>query len=98
MVNGAQPCEQNASFFSNTACAYFPCHEGVDPARFNCMFCYCPLYALGEQCGGNFAYTESGVKDCSNCTLLHDGDQGDEIVKQRFSLLADLARKTEGSQ
>ena len=40
------------SFFQNTACEYFPCHETKHPERFNCLFCYCPLYALGRNCGG----------------------------------------------
>ena len=39
--------------------------------RINCLFCYCPLYALGDKCGGNFRYTENGIKDCTNCMLPH---------------------------
>ena len=27
--------------------------------------------ALGEKCGGNFRYTEKGIKDCTNCQLPH---------------------------
>ena len=42
------------SYFSNKECEYFPCHKGADPENFNCLFCYCPLYALGDKCGGNF--------------------------------------------
>ncbi len=86
----------SASFFTNGACPYFPCHEGVDPERFNCLFCYCPLYALGPRCGGAFTYTERGVKDCSACTRLHDGDGGAAVVRELFPLLADLARADEG--
>ena len=41
-------------FFTNSECPYFPCHEGVDPDDFNCLFCYCPLYFLREKCGGDF--------------------------------------------
>ena len=37
-----------------------PCHKTVGES-FNCLFCYCPLYALGDQCGGNFTYIE-GVR------------------------------------
>lgn len=59
------------TFFSNTACQYFPCHQGAGPEGFNCLFCYCPLYALGEGCGGNFTYTGNGVKDCSACLIPH---------------------------
>jgi len=81
------------TFFSNTACAYFPCHEGVEPSEFNCLFCYCPLYALGYACGGDFSYTNKGIKDCSNCTRLHKGDAGAAIVRERFAELAKLARR-----
>ena len=65
--------EQKAhfSFFQNKQCEYFPCHEGVPEDQFNCLFCYCPLYALGKKCGGNCQYTEDGCKDCSHCTFPH---------------------------
>lgn len=62
------------SFFCHKDCEYFPCHPTKDPDNFNCLFCYCPLYALGEHCGGNFRYTETGIKDCSHCTLPHQRD------------------------
>jgi len=68
------------SFFSNRDCEYFPCHAGADPENFNCLFCYCPLYFLGERCGGNFSYTKSGVKDCSGCQRPHKRDSYGEIV------------------
>ena len=51
------------SFFSHKECEYFPCHKTEDPENFNCLFCYCPLYALGERCGGNFRYTEMCIRD-----------------------------------
>ena len=59
------------SFFANRDCEYFPCHAGADPENFNCLFCYCPLYRLGEKCGGNFRYTKDGIKDCSACMVPH---------------------------
>ena len=62
---------KNFAFFSHKDCEFFPCHKTKDPDNFNCLFCYCPLYALGDQCGGNFFYTEDGVKDCSKCILPH---------------------------
>ena len=55
-------------FFRNTACAYFPCHETADPERFNCLFCYCPLY-FTPRCGGDGVILPSGVKDCSGCLV-----------------------------
>ena len=59
------------SFFQNTECEYFPCHRIADPVRFSCLFCYCPLYMLGPHCGGNFLYTEKGIKDCTDCLIPH---------------------------
>ena len=85
-------------FFQNTRCPYFPCHEGVDHSEFNCLFCYCPLYALGPHCGGAFAYTAQGIKDCSHCTRLHEGDRGVDIVRAAFSHLAELARQHEDEE
>lgn len=58
-------------FFRNTDCPYFPCHQGADPETFNCLFCYCPLYLLGEECGGDFTMTPAGVKDCTGCLKPH---------------------------
>ena len=56
---------EHYKFFQNRECEYFPCHKTNDPEHFNCLFCFCPLYALGERCGGGLQYTESGIKDCS---------------------------------
>lgn len=86
------PSDFNFSFFTNTRCAYFPCHTGIAPEQFNCLFCYCPLYALGDRCGGNFCYTETGIKDCSHCTIPHRPG-GYEYVLERFPLVAELAAK-----
>lgn len=70
-------------FFTNKACEYFPCHKGVAEEEFNCLFCFCPLYALGDQCGGNFTILPSGIKDCSYCTKPHKGTIGyDDIIKK----------------
>lgn len=63
--------DKEYSYFSHKKCEYFPCHEGADPEDFNCLFCYCPLYALGRDCGGNFRMTERGIKDCTGCQLPH---------------------------
>ncbi len=79
-------------FFQNKACEYFPCHEGADPEHFNCLFCYCPLYALGENCGGNFRYTQGGIKDCSRCLYPHI-PQSYESVCARFCEIAELCKK-----
>ena len=73
--------QQNHSFFRNTECEYFPCHAMT--GDFNCLFCYCPLYALGEACGGNFKYTSEGVKDCSDCLIPHQ-DGGYAYVQKKL--------------
>ena len=84
--------QKSGSFFQNRACSTFPCHRGCDLETFNCLFCYCPLYALGERCEGNPCYTEKGIKDCSGCTLPHEPG-GYETVLSRFPELAELAAR-----
>lgn len=64
---------ENYKFFQNSVCEFFPCHNAVDKQEFNCLFCYCPLYMLKNECGGDFKVT-NGVKDCSDCTKPHDLD------------------------
>ena len=61
-------------------CPYFPCHPNADPDTVNCLFCYCPLYALGEDCGGTFRYTADGIKDCSDCLLPHKKEGFDHVI------------------
>lgn len=80
----------------NAKCEYFPCHKINAEEEFNCMFCYCPLYALKEGCGGNFKYNEKGIKDCSDCTIPH-GKQGYEHVMEHIHDVIELGKlqKTE---
>lgn len=77
-------------FFNNKDCQYFPCHPTDDPDSFNCLFCYCPLYALGDQCGGNFKYIADVCKDCSNCKLPHIPKNYDYIVA-KYDQIMELA-------
>ena len=60
--------------FTNTKCEFYPCHTDVED-KFNCLFCYCPLSAY--ECPGPYeTFTDShgnNRKDCSNCTLPHNG-------------------------
>ena len=83
---------EHYKFFQNKQCEYFPCHAGADPDSFSCLFCYCPLYALGDRCGGSFTYTETGIKDCSRCLRPHKGGNYDSIMKQ-MPMLLELAKK-----
>lgn len=83
---------KNYSFFQNRACEFFPCHKGLKEEEFNCLFCWCPLYALGENCGGAYRYTESGLKDCSGCVKPHRKENYGKIL-ERFSDIQKLAEK-----
>ena len=82
----------NYDFFQHKQCEYFPCHQGANPETFSCLFCYCPLYALGDRCGGNFTYTEEGVKDCSSCLIPHRRENYDKIMDKMPAVMA-LARR-----
>ncbi len=73
--------DKGFSFYQNKACEYFPCHKTNKPEEFNCLFCYCPLYALKDKCGGNFKVTEDGIKDCSACMVPH--------VKKNYGYIMD---------
>ena len=53
----------------------------ADTNDFNCLFCYCPLYPL-EDCGGNYSFTEKGVKDCSDCTLPHKSNNYQYVIEK----------------
>ncbi len=75
------------SFFQNRDCEYFPCHQTAHPERFNCLFCYCPLYALGDNCGGNFVYLSNGIKDCSHCLRPHQADSYEAITQKLCELV-----------
>lgn len=83
---------ENFKFYQNRACEYFPCHASADVDSFNCLFCFCPLYALADQCGGSFTYTENGIKDCSNCLRPHKKENYDDICA-RLSAVMELAKK-----
>lgn len=83
---------QHYSYFRNEKCEYFPCHQDADPENHNCLFCYCPLYTLGDKCGGAFQYTKSGRKDCSNCTLPHRRENY-EYVMEKCEEIGKLMKK-----
>ena len=71
---------ENYKFFQHKDCEYFPCHEGVSAEDFNCLFCYCPLYFLGRECGGSFTYTKKGIKNCMGCSRPHRRENYDVII------------------
>ncbi len=79
-------------FYQNKACEYFPCHKCADTESFSCLFCFCPLYALGDRCGGSFTYTETGIKDCSDCLKPHRRENYDKIMVKMADVM-ELAKK-----
>ena len=73
--------EKNYAFFCHAACEAFPCHTGVDPEAFNCLFCFCPLYRL-ENCGGNCARLPNGKKDCAGCAFPHIRENYGAVIEK----------------
>ena len=84
----------NYDFFQNSACEYFPCHKVSDCCDFSCLFCYCPLYALGRKCGGNCRYNEKGNKVCKDCTFPHHKDNYMKVIS-RYSEIMSVARRSD---
>lgn len=83
----------NYKFVQNKKCEFFPCHQGVKEEEFNCLFCYCPLYALKDKCGGNPTFLEDGTKDCSNCTITHQKGAGYDHVMRKIEEILQLGRR-----
>ena len=73
--------ENSSEYFCNSACAYFPCHQGADPEHFNCLFCYCPLYPYPD-CGGTYTCAKTGVKNCRDCGFPHERKNYAEVVRR----------------
>ena len=86
------PAKADYDFYQNRSCPWFPCHAGADPNTFSCLFCYCPLYALGEACGGNFTYTDRGIKDCSKCLIPHRRENYERVCAKLQGIIR-LAQK-----
>lgn len=84
--------ERHYDFFQNRQCEYFPCHANADPDTFNCLFCYCPLYALGDRCGGNCIFLENGIKDCSGCLIPHRRENYSRILEKMPEIM-ELAKQ-----
>ena len=72
--------ENSHAFFANTACRYYPCHEGL--REMNCLFCYCPLYGMNP-CPGSPEFIESHgrlIKSCAGCTFPHRAENYEKII------------------
>ena len=48
--------------------------------------------ALGDKCGGNFRFLDSGIKDCSRCKVPHKKENFGYITG-KYKELAELVRK-----
>lgn len=81
---------EHYKYFSHKQCEYYPCHKTSDD-DFNCLFCFCPLYALGKECGGNYKYI-GDIKDCSDCLLPHKKANYEYIMKQ-FSKIVEKSKE-----
>lgn len=79
---------ENYKFVQNSKCEYFPCHKVKHEEKFNCLFCFCPLYMLKDKCGGNFKYNH-GTKDCSDCTIPHS-DNGYEYIMSKMGQVIEI--------
>ncbi|MBV7275197.1 metal-binding protein [Clostridiaceae bacterium UIB06] len=82
---------KNYKFFNHKECEFFPCHDMKNNDKFNCLFCYCPLYFV-EDCGGNNSYINC-VKDCSNCIIPHS-ENGYDYIFKKIVELNDQKRKS----
>jgi Zn-finger protein len=58
------------------------------------MFCYCPLYMLGDRCGGNFTFTKDGIKNCKDCLFPHLRENYDRLMARYPEIAAVVAANT----
>ena len=83
-------------FYQNLDCKYFPCHKGIKEEEFSCLFCFCPLYALEEECGGNFDYNnEKGIKNCTYCLVPHKRSNYEHMIEKSALLVEKVRKKRE---
>lgn len=80
---------ENFKFVQNIKCEYFPCHKIADDTEFNCLFCFCPLYMLKDECGGDFKYLK-GVKNCSGCVIPHS-KSGYEFIMSKMDKIIEIS-------
>ncbi len=84
---------ENYKFVQNLKCEYFPCHRVENEETFNCLFCFCPLYMLKSECGGNYKYT-SNVKDCSDCMIPHS-EKAYDYVMSKMDMVIEIGSERE---
>ncbi len=88
--------ERHYAFFQNKECEYFPCHKTDKREDFSCLFCYCPLYALGKACKGRFTY-KGDIKVCTDCMIPHRRENYDYIIG-RYSEISEVIRVIDGRE
>ena len=85
-------------FFQNRNCEFFPCHTGIPEEEFNCLFCFCPLYTLGRNCGGNYVYLEKGIKSCKSCSFPHQRENYGKIMERFEEIKSVVNRSDDGTE
>ena len=73
--------ENSYRFFENRDCRFYPCHK--DMKEINCLFCYCPLYAM-EYCPGSAEYKcrdGRAFKVCTDCRYPHEPENYDDMMR-----------------
>ena len=74
-------------------CPYYPCHF----AGQRCDFCYCPFYPCGDESLGLWVESSAMngmVWNCASCTLLHEPEIADYLLRNPEASLRELkARK-----
>ena len=78
----------------NRACAYFPCHKGLE----DCTFCYCPFYPCGNAKLGRFVAARDGRKvwSCEDCSWIHKKKVVDRILDSVKKRTCKLKTKNTG--
>jgi len=94
--------EHSHRYFNNEKCMFFPCHSLPDNGEFNCLFCYCPLYPLGDDCDGIYKWVEHEnikIKLCMDCHLPHIPEHYDMIMDKltEENLTAILTKSKDGA-
>ena len=80
-------------------CPYYPCHF----AGQRCDFCYCPFYPCRDESLGHWvesSTTGGKVWNCASCTLLHEPEIADYLLRNPEASLGELKahRKRIGEQ
>ena len=85
--------ENDAKYFKNEKCEFYPCHDLDDEAgELNCLFCYCPMYFI--ECLGEPLYIVAGgreIKDCSECMFPHRAESYPAMMEYLVMVLKGVA-------